>query len=123
MVAILSHTTETENVELMLVYLYIIDGYTGMTVYFFSKIISTFLGEVIHTGYHRRVKGKLSMIFCENWLIYSYWAAKMHRTELTAVDLYEGQTDPNRTEWSSRPEFFMYISANQNRLQGDYIWL
>ena len=37
MVAILSHTTETENVELMLVYLYIIDGYTGMKLYFFQK--------------------------------------------------------------------------------------
>jgi len=56
---------------------------------------------VIHTAYHRRVKGELSLVFCENWLIYSYWAAKMHRTEVTSIELYEGPNDPNRTEWNS----------------------
>jgi len=86
MIAILTTTSETENVELMIVTLYVIDGVTG---------------EVIHTGYHRRMKGKLNLLFSENWLVYSYWAAKMHRTELTVVELYEGQTEPNRSEWSS----------------------
>ena len=86
MIAILTTTSETDNVELMIVTLYIIDGVTG---------------EVIHTGYHRRMKGKLNLLFSENWLVYSYWAAKMHRTELTVVELYEGQTEPNRSEWSS----------------------
>ena len=86
MIAILTTTSETDNVELMIVTLYIIDGVTG---------------EVIHTGYHRRMKGKLNLLFSENWLVYSYWAAKMHRTELTVVELYEGQMEPNRSEWSS----------------------
>ena len=43
----------------------------------------------------------MSLAFAENWLVYSYWEAKNFRTEVTAVDFYIGQTDPNTTEWDS----------------------
>lgn len=50
---------------------------------------------------HRRVKGPLSMVHSENWLVYSYYNEKVRRTEITTVELYEGKTQTNSSVWSS----------------------
>ena len=57
----------------MAVTLYVLDGVTG---------------QILHSANHKRSQGPVKIVMAENWIVYSYWAAKMHRTELTAVKFY-----------------------------------
>ena len=43
----------------------------------------------------------MKLVMAENWLVYTYWAVKTFRTEVSVVDFYMGRDDPNSTEWNS----------------------
>ena len=47
-------------------------------------------------------QGPVNIVVAENWVVYSYWAAKMHRTEVTSVELYMSGKESNLTHWNSR---------------------
>ena len=72
--AILTKSTEESNIEAMAITFYLIDGVTG---------------QMLHNANHKRSTGPVNIVLAENWVVYSYWAAKMHRTEITAVELYQ----------------------------------
>jgi len=99
MLAIGAESTEKDNGELMSCVVYVLDGVTG---------------SMIHTAQHKRTRGPLKMVMAENWLVYSYWAVKQFRTEITVVDFYVGQADPNTTEWDSLDEMHKLPLAIQN---------
>lgn len=50
---------------------------------------------------HRKVRGPLYIVHSENGLVYSYYNDKVRRTEITTVELYEGEVQANGTIWSS----------------------
>ena len=60
----------------MSITLYLLDGVTG---------------QILHSANHKRATGPVNMVLSENWVVYSYWAAKMHRTEVTSVEMYQGK--------------------------------
>ena len=86
LIAVIAESTEKDNGELMACTLYVLDGVTG---------------SLIHTAQHKRARGPVKLVMAENWLVYSYWNVKQFRTEVTVVDFYLGQNDPNTTEWDS----------------------
>ncbi|XP_030753739.1 ER membrane protein complex subunit 1 [Sitophilus oryzae] len=66
--------------------IYLIDGVTGLVVYGTS---------------HKRAKGPVHLVHSENWLVYSYFNERFRRTELAALELYEGHLQSNSTAFSS----------------------
>ena len=87
--SVVTESTEQTNIEAMAITLYLIDAITG---------------QMLHSANHKRSTGPVNIVFAENWVVYSYWAAKMHRTEITAVELYKGDSSPNITHWDSRDQ-------------------
>jgi len=48
---------------------------------------------------------------CENWVVYSFWEAKAHRTQIGALSLYEGFIDKHGLNPFTRPEQETHSSA------------
>lgn len=66
-----------------------------------THLIDVVSGSIILSLTHRRAKGPVHIVHAENWLTYAYYNEKHRRTEVTAVELYEGKTQANSTVWSS----------------------
>lgn len=65
---------------------YLIDGVTGF---------------IFYSNTHKRCRQPVHVIHSENWLVYSYYSERFRRTEMVAVELYEGHTQSNSTVFSS----------------------
>lgn len=50
---------------------------------------------------HKRVRGPVHLVHSENWIVYSYFNDKSRRTEISALELYEGKVQSNTTVFSS----------------------
>ena len=74
MIAVLAESKEKADVEQMFVNAFILDGVTG---------------EVIHSCNHKRAQGPAKIVLAENWAVFSYWSAKMYRTEITSIEFYK----------------------------------
>lgn len=64
-------------------------------------LIDVVTGSIIHSTTHRRAKEPVHLVHSENWVIYTYFNEKYRRTELSALELYEGKTQSNATAFSS----------------------
>lgn len=58
-------------------------------------------GTMIFSLVHKRVKGPVNLVHSENWIVYSYFNDKSRRTEIAALELYEGKVQSNTTVFSS----------------------
>ncbi|XP_031634273.1 ER membrane protein complex subunit 1 isoform X2 [Contarinia nasturtii] len=64
-------------------------------------LVDVVSGGIVTTITHRRIKGPVNIVHSENWLVYTYYNDKLRRTELTTIELYEGNTQANKTVWTS----------------------
>ncbi|XP_002054888.3 ER membrane protein complex subunit 1 isoform X1 [Drosophila virilis] len=64
-------------------------------------LIDVVSGSVIFSMTHRKVRPPLHIVHSENWLAYSYFNDKVRRTEITTIELYEGNAQANNSVWSS----------------------
>lgn len=64
-------------------------------------LVDVVSGSVVFSLTHRKVRGPIKMVHSENWLAYSYFNDKVRRTEITAIELYEGKVQANSSVWSS----------------------
>ena len=53
------------------------------------SLVDVVSGKIVHRAHHASASAPVSMLRFENWFVYSYWNAKMLRTELSTVTLYE----------------------------------
>ncbi|KAK4336915.1 hypothetical protein RND71_044031 [Anisodus tanguticus] len=69
-------------------------------------LIDSITGQIIYSTVQKR-SSNLNVVHTENSIIYSYFNEKVKRTEISAIDLYEGETMANFTAFSSlnRPFF------------------
>ncbi|XP_063227505.1 ER membrane protein complex subunit 1 isoform X2 [Bacillus rossius redtenbacheri] len=58
-------------------------------------------GSVVFSTVHRRARGPVHLVHSENWVVYTYFSDKFRRTELVALELYEGKVQSNTTAFSS----------------------
>ncbi|XP_043271773.1 ER membrane protein complex subunit 1 isoform X2 [Venturia canescens] len=58
-------------------------------------------GAMIFSIVHKRVRGPIHVVHSENWVLYSYYNEKSRRTEIAALELYEGKMQSNTTVFSS----------------------
>ncbi|XP_018323035.1 ER membrane protein complex subunit 1 [Agrilus planipennis] len=65
---------------------YLIDGVSGL---------------VIYSACHKRTREPIHIIHSENWLVYTYFNERFRRTEVVALELYEGSFQSNSTHFSS----------------------
>jgi len=86
MIAVLAESKEQSDLEQMYVNAFFLDGITG---------------EVIHSCSHKRAQGPANIVLAENWAVFSYWSAKMYRTEVTSIEFYKGNDGGNATHWDS----------------------
>lgn len=49
-------------------------------------------GAVIFSISHKRAREPIHLVHTENWIVYTYFSEKWRRTEITAIELYEGKT-------------------------------
>ncbi|KAM7539289.1 hypothetical protein Aperf_G00000057648 [Anoplocephala perfoliata] len=52
-------------------------------------LIDTVCGQIIHSVVHRRAAGPTSLVVSENWVLYSVYNQRSHRTEFTVMELFE----------------------------------
>lgn len=77
------------------------DSLTKSGHLFDLHLIDAVSGRILYSVNHRRSKGPVHVIHSENSIIYSYLNEKSRRTEISALDLYEGSTQSNGTAFSS----------------------
>lgn len=59
----------------------------------YVSLVDTVSARVLHRVQHTTASAPASIVMSENWVVYSYWNTKAHRTELSALALYEGMID------------------------------
>nr|CAD7589368.1 unnamed protein product [Timema genevievae] len=64
-------------------------------------LVDVVSGAVVFSVVHKRAKGPVHLVHSENWLVYSLFNDKFRRTEVVALELYEGKTQSNTTAFSS----------------------
>ena len=64
-------------------------------------LIDSVTGRMVYSVSHRKAKGPVFVVHSENSVIYAYYNEKSRRTELSAVDLYEGLSQVNGSVFSS----------------------
>lgn len=64
-------------------------------------LVDAVSGRLLYSIQHKRSKGPVNVIHSENSVIYSYFNEKARRTEISALDLYEGFSQSNGTAFSS----------------------
>lgn len=64
-------------------------------------LVDVVSGSVVFSLTHRKVRGPIKIVHSENWLAYSYFNDKVRRSEITAIELYEGKVQANSSAWSS----------------------
>lgn len=84
LVAVATHTIDPVHKNMITIYL-----------------IDTVSGGVIFNAAHKRAMPPVHMVNSENWVVYSYFNDKARRTEMISLDLYEGKSMRNSTEFSS----------------------
>lgn len=75
-------------------------------LFLFAAIINLYLidavsGNIIYSSTHRRAKEPVHVVHSENWVVYTYINEKYRRTELGALEMYEGKTQSNASVFSS----------------------
>lgn len=66
--------------------IYLVDGVTG---------------ALVHSVHHPKSRAPAQMVHAENWLVYSYYHTKNRRTEISSLELFEGDMQSNSTAFSS----------------------
>ncbi|XP_050312086.1 ER membrane protein complex subunit 1 [Anthonomus grandis grandis] len=79
-------TVTPDPIHRSVVTIFLIDGVTGFITYSAS---------------HKRARGPVLLVHSENWLVYSFTNDRFRRTEVAAVELYEGHTQTNSSVFSS----------------------
>ncbi|XP_060519442.1 ER membrane protein complex subunit 1 [Cylas formicarius] len=79
-------TVSDDLVHRSVLTVYLIDGVTGLVLYSTS---------------HKKAKGPVYLVHSENWLVYSFFNERFRRTELAAIELYEGHLQSNSSIFSS----------------------
>jgi len=65
-------------------------------------LIDTVTGAIVHHSYHKNAHGPVHMVQGDNWIVYHVWNKKLHRFEMTVLELFEQQMDWQTTTFSSR---------------------
>lgn len=65
------------------------------------NLVDGITGLVLYSANHKRVKGPIHLLHSENWVVYSYFNERFRRTEIAALELYEGRIQSNSTVFSS----------------------
>ncbi|CDW53560.1 DUF1620 domain containing protein [Trichuris trichiura] len=58
-------------------------------------------GRPVHAVKENRANPPYHLIVCENWIVYSFWNEKYRRTEVSVLEMYEGEVQANPTSFSS----------------------
>ena len=66
--------------------IYLIDGVTG---------------ALVHNIHHPKSRAPCKMVLSENWLVYSYYNVKNRRTEISSLEMFEGNQQANSSAFSS----------------------
>lgn len=89
--------------------------YGGKKPHFISiHLVDAVTGQIIHSTIHQKCSNA-HVVHTENSLVYAYFNEKYKRTEISAIDLYEGETMANFTTFSSlnRP-FYLHPAIVQH---------
>lgn len=52
-------------------------------------------GAIVYSVSHKRAREPFHLVHTENWIVYTYFSEKWRRTEIAAIELYEGKTQSN----------------------------
>lgn len=58
-------------------------------------------GAIVFSISHKRAREPIHLVHTENWVVYTYFSEKWRRTEIAAIELYEGKTQSNSGTFSS----------------------
>ncbi|CAM9185897.1 unnamed protein product, partial [Ectocarpus sp. 12 AP-2014] len=73
-------------------------------------------GRVLHRISHKGAAEPVHMQVSESWVVYSYWSAVSHRTEMSTLSLYEGMIDKYGLSPFNRPEWKEEFSSFESRV-------
>ncbi|CAB1113817.1 unnamed protein product [Ectocarpus sp. CCAP 1310/34] len=73
-------------------------------------------GRVLHRISHKGAAEPVHMQVSESWVVYSYWSAASHRTEMSTLSLYEGMIDKYGLSPFNRPEWKEEFSSFESRV-------
>mmetsp|Transcript_35143 Transcript_35143/g.139475 ORF Transcript_35143/g.139475 Transcript_35143/m.139475 type:complete len:743 (-) Transcript_35143:2287-4515(-) len=62
---------------------------TGVTVY----LIDAVRGKVLDTAHHVNGTGPVSLVRCENWIVYSFWDVARRSDQIYVIDYFEPKKD------------------------------
>jgi len=77
----------------------------------FITLVDAVSGEILHRISHPHGKDPVHITVNENWVVYSFWDGKAHRTQMGAVSLYEGFIDKHGLNPFNQPEQEKNFSA------------
>ena len=70
----------------------------------FINVVDVVSGRLLFRAGHRHGAGPVRLSFHENWVVYAYWNARVKRTELGSITLYEGHIARKGLNPFNRPE-------------------
>eukprot|EP00903_Cladosiphon_okamuranus_P020118 g18474.t1 len=73
-------------------------------------------GRLLHRISHKGASEPVHMQVSESWVVYSYWSAISHRTEMSTLSLYEGMIDKYGLSPFNRPEWKEEFSSFESRV-------
>ncbi|KAJ8905770.1 hypothetical protein NDN08_002275 [Rhodosorus marinus] len=65
------------------------EGDQGVTVY----LIDAVRGKVLDTAHHVNGTGPVSLVRCENWIVYSFWDVARKSDQIYVIDYFEPRQD------------------------------
>ncbi|CAM9803288.1 unnamed protein product, partial [Discosporangium mesarthrocarpum] len=72
-------------------------------------------GRVLHRILHKGAAEPVHMVVSESWVVYTYWSAKAHRTEMSSLSFYDGMIDKYGLSPFNRPEWKETFSSFESR--------
>lgn len=76
-------------------------------------LIDVVSGSIVFSIVHKRATEPIHLVHSENWIVYTYFSDKSRRTEIGALELYEGKTQSNTSAFSSVASFDSPIVERQ----------
>ena len=67
-------------------------------------LLDAVTGRTVHARRHERASGPIRVVVAGNWIVYSYFNAKVKRTEIASVALYDGTIDKKGLNGWSDPK-------------------
>eukprot|EP00899_Mesostigma_viride_P000410 jgi/Mesvir1/1036/Mv17562-RA.3 len=65
----------------------------GAEAHLSAFLLDTVTGRLLHRVTHASAQGPVHAVFCDNWVVYSFWNVRANRREVSVLEMYDAAAD------------------------------